>query len=93
MLASVTVAFLPIFTANVVFASRFADTADATTAFGVNLLGAMVGGCLEYTALLIGYPALIGLAAILYLCAFLTGRQTAGGTSQVPRLLSAEPAR
>jgi hypothetical protein len=93
VLASVTVAFLPIFTANVVFASRFADTADATTAFGVNLLGAMVGGCLEYTALVIGYPALIALAAILYLCAFLTGRRTAGGTSQAERLLSAEPAR
>ena len=92
VLASVTVAFLPIFMANVVFASRFADTADATTAFGVNLLGAMVGGCLEYTALLIGYPALIGLAAILYLCAFLTGRRTAGGIPQVERLLSAEPA-
>jgi SAM-dependent methyltransferase len=92
VLASVTVAFLPIFMANVVFASRFADTADATTAFGVNLLGAMVGGCLEYLALVIGYPALIGLAAILYLCAFLTGRHTAGGTSQVERLLSAEPA-
>jgi len=92
LLASVSVAFLPIFMANVVFASRFADTADATTAFGVNLLGAMVGGCLEYTALVIGYPALIGLAAILYLCAFLTGRRTAGGTSPVERLLSAEPA-
>jgi hypothetical protein len=92
VLASVTVAFLPIFMANVVFASRFADTADATTAFGVNLLGAMVGGCLEYTALLIGYPALIGLAAVLYLCAFLTGRRTAGGTSHVDRLLSAQPA-
>jgi len=52
----------------------------------------MVGGCLEYTALVIGYPALIGLAAILYLCAFLTGRRTAGGTSPVERLLSAEPA-
>jgi len=92
LLASVSVAFLPIFMANVVFASRFADTADATTAFGVNLLGAMVGGCLEYTALVIGYPALIGLAAILYLCAFMTGRRTAGGTSPVERLLSAEPA-
>ena len=63
-------AFLPIFCANIVFAKRFADTADATTAFGANLLGAMVGGCLEYTALIVGYPALLVLAGALYLAAF-----------------------
>jgi hypothetical protein len=53
----------------------------------------MVGGCLEYTALVIGYPALIGLAAVLYLCAFLAGRRTRGGTPPVERLLSADLAR
>ncbi|MEU6712241.1 spermidine synthase [Nonomuraea sp. NPDC046802] len=65
--AAVTVAFLPIFAANVVFAKRFADTADATTSFGANLLGAMVGGCLEYVALVIGYKGLLIVAAVLYL--------------------------
>ncbi|MGP3958112.1 spermidine synthase [Nonomuraea sp. 3N208] len=65
--AAVTVAFLPIFAANVVFAKRFADTADATTSFGANLLGAMVGGCLEYAALVIGYKGLLIVAAILYI--------------------------
>ncbi|TMR88493.1 spermidine synthase [Nonomuraea basaltis] len=65
--AAVTVAFLPIFAANVVFAKRFADTADATTSFGANLLGAMVGGCLEYAALVIGYKGLLIVAAVLYL--------------------------
>ncbi|HEX4811582.1 MAG TPA: spermidine synthase, partial [Nonomuraea sp.] len=64
--AAVTVAFLPIFAANVVFAKRFADTADATTSFGANLLGAMVGGCLEYAALVIGYKGLLIVAAVLY---------------------------
>ncbi|TDE30707.1 spermidine synthase [Nonomuraea mesophila] len=64
--AAVTVAFLPIFAANVVFAKRFADTADATTSFGANLLGAMVGGCLEYAALVIGYKGLLIVAALLY---------------------------
>ena len=63
-------AFLPIFFANVVFSKRFADTADGATAFGANLLGAMVGGCLEYTALVIGYPALLVVAGLLYLAAF-----------------------
>ncbi len=70
LIAATTLAFLPIFCANVVFAKRFADTADATTAFGANLLGAMVGGCLEYTALIVGYPALLGIAGLLYLAAF-----------------------
>ncbi|MFG2074371.1 spermidine synthase [Nonomuraea maritima] len=65
--AAVTVAFLPIFAANVVFAKRFAETADATTSFGANLLGAMVGGCLEYAALVIGYQGLLVVAAVLYL--------------------------
>jgi SAM-dependent methyltransferase len=63
-------AFLPIFFANVVFSKRFADTADGATAFGANLLGAMLGGCLEYTALVIGYPALLVVAGLLYLAAF-----------------------
>ncbi|PZG19979.1 spermidine synthase [Nonomuraea aridisoli] len=65
--AAVVVAFLPIFAANVVFAKRFAETADATTSFGANLLGAMVGGCLEYAALVIGYQGLLVVAALLYL--------------------------
>ncbi|GGK83316.1 hypothetical protein Ppa06_42430 [Planomonospora parontospora subsp. parontospora] len=67
---AVVVAFLPIFAANVVFAKRFADSADGTTAFGANLLGAMVGGCLEYLALVIGYQALLAVAGLLYLGAF-----------------------
>ncbi|NUR84815.1 MAG: spermidine synthase, partial [Nonomuraea sp.] len=68
--SAVVVAFLPIFAANVVFAKRFTDTADATTSFGANLLGAMVGGCLEYLALIIGYRGLLIVAAVLYLGAF-----------------------
>jgi hypothetical protein len=67
---AVVVAFLPIFAANVVFAKRFTDTADATVAFGANLLGAIVGGCLEYLALIIGYQGLLAVAGLLYLGAF-----------------------
>jgi hypothetical protein len=70
LVAAVAVTFAPIVAANIVFAARFAETADPTAAFGANLLGAMVGGCLEYLALLIGYPALVGVAAVLYLGAF-----------------------
>ena len=53
---------------------RFRDTADSTTAFGANLLGAMIGGILEYLALIVGYRWLLALVALLYALAFITGR-------------------
>jgi hypothetical protein len=70
LLCATVLAFLPIFLANVAFAKRFADTSDSQEAFGVNLLGAIVGGCLEYAALLTGYDDLLVLTAVLYLVAF-----------------------
>jgi hypothetical protein len=74
---AVTIAFLPIFAANVVFAKRFTETADATASFGANLLGAMVGGCLEYAGLLVGFDGLLVVAALLYVGAFLLRPRTA----------------
>ena len=70
---AVIIAFMPIFLANMVFSQRFRDTGDSTTAFGANLLGAMVGGILEYSSLVIGYRWLLVLVALLYGLAFLTG--------------------
>ncbi|WP_214102920.1 spermidine synthase [Acrocarpospora catenulata] len=70
LITAVVIAFLPIFAANVVFAKRFAETENATMSFGANLLGAMVGGCLEYFALVSGYNALLIVAGVLYLGAF-----------------------
>jgi len=70
-LVAVVIAFTPIFAANVIFAKRFTDTADGTASFGANLLGAMLGGCLEYAGLLIGFHGLLIIAAALYLGAFL----------------------
>ena len=37
----------------------------------MNLLGAILGGCLEYAALLTGYRNLLIVVAVLYLFAFL----------------------
>ncbi len=71
---AVVLAFTPIFLANLVFAERFRDVGSSTTAFGANLLGAMVGGVLEYSALVIGYRSLLILAALLYGAAFFYGR-------------------
>jgi SAM-dependent methyltransferase len=72
---AVALAFAPIFVANVIFASRFRNVPDSTSAFGANLLGAMVGGLLEYGALVVGYRALLVVVAVLYGAAFLTGRR------------------
>jgi hypothetical protein len=71
-IAAVSLAFFPIFVANLIFAERFRDTADATAAFGANLLGAMLGGTLEYLSLLIGFRALLLVVAGLYGLAYLT---------------------
>jgi hypothetical protein len=49
-------AFAPVFLANLVFAQRFADVHNSGTAFAVNLLGAMVGGALEYLSLVTWVP-------------------------------------
>lgn len=73
-LLAVLIAFSPIFVANLVFAERFAGVDNSTAAFGSNLLGAMVGGVLEYSSLLTGYKAMLVLIAVLYGAAFLTGR-------------------
>jgi SAM-dependent methyltransferase len=63
---AVLLAFAPILIANLIFAQRFKDVAESVTAFGANLLGAMLGGILEYTSLLTGYRALLILVAALY---------------------------
>jgi hypothetical protein len=72
---AVTLAFFPIFTANLVFTQRFKSTASSTVAFGANLLGAMVGGLLEYAALITGFRGLLVVVAVAYGLAFLTGRK------------------
>jgi SAM-dependent methyltransferase len=72
---AVLIAFMPIFLANLVFADRFRGVEASTIAFGANLLGAMVGGALEYSALVLGYRALIPVAGLLYGLAFVFSRR------------------
>jgi len=71
LVVAIVIAFVPIFLANVAFAKRFAESDSSRAAFGVNLLGAILGGCLEYAALLTGYRNLLLVVAGLYLIAFL----------------------
>ena len=83
-LVATAVAFVPVFLANLVFARRFRDVAASNVAFGANLLGAMVGGVLEYASLVTGYRALLILVGALYAAAFAlqrfqVGRQVMAG--------------
>ena len=71
--------FTPIFIANLVFAQRFRTVADSNVAFGANLLGAVLGGVIEYAALVSGYAALAILVALLYGAAFFFGRRLQWG--------------
>jgi hypothetical protein len=70
LVAATVLAFLPIFLANIAFAKRFQESSDSQSAFALNLLGAIVGGCLEYSALFSGYANLMIITGLLYLAAF-----------------------
>jgi hypothetical protein len=90
---AIVISFVPIFAANIIFAKRFADTADAPLAFGTNLLGAIVGGCLEYLSLIFGYRALLLLAGALYVASYLVmPREVERGTAATSRRVPATAA-
>lgn len=62
--------FSPVFFANILFSDLFRTQKKSASAFGWNLMGALLGGALEYLAMLTGYRALIVVVGILYLAAF-----------------------
>lgn len=85
------IAFVPIVFANLVFAHSFRDTAMADMSFASNLLGAMVGGALEYVALLTGYRALLLVIAGLYaIAAILASRLRVFADRQLVRAAAAQ---
>jgi hypothetical protein len=69
------IAFAPVFFANLVFTQSFRDTEAADMAFASNLIGAMVGGALEYLALLTGFRTLLLVVLVLYASAYLLSRR------------------
>ncbi len=91
-IGAVALWFTPIFIANLVFAHRFANVEQSNVAFGANLLGAMIGGVLEYLALVSGYQTLVIVVALLYGIAFLTGRAHLRVGIRVPGTVAAEGA-
>jgi len=83
-LAASALGFAPVYLANLIFAQRFREVASSATAFAANLLGAMVGGTLEYLSLITGYRASLIAVAVLYGLAFVTGRGRPAETAPVP---------
>jgi hypothetical protein len=60
---------LPILFAATIFAMLFSNRANPTRALAYNLVGAIVGGVLEYSSMLTGVKALYLIAAAAYLAA------------------------
>ena len=68
--AATAVTFTPVLLGNLIFAERFRSVAASTTAFGVNLLGAILGGALEYSSVVLGYRWLVLVVGVLYSVAY-----------------------
>ncbi|MGH1404778.1 MAG: hypothetical protein ACRBDL_11095 [Alphaproteobacteria bacterium] len=62
----------PIFFSGLVFSSLFKKAENITTAMAYNIIGAMLGGVLEYNALRFGYSSLYLLAFFIYGFAWVT---------------------
>jgi hypothetical protein len=73
-LAACALAFAPIFIANLIFAQRFSGVEMTGNALAANLLGAIVGGVIEYAALITGYRFLLIVVGVLYALAFVSSR-------------------
>jgi hypothetical protein len=66
---------LPVFFAGIIFSTLFAQSRHPSASFGSNLLGAVVGGCLEYLSMFIGLKSLVLVALSLYLVVLLLVRR------------------
>ncbi len=75
-LATVFVLGAPFFFAGLVFSRAFAGSRAPQQALGMNILGAIVGGCLEYLSMVTGAAALCLLALGLYLVSWIVAKKT-----------------
>jgi hypothetical protein len=92
LLLSVLMVGGPIFFASVCFALRFRERPAADIAFGWNLLGAVVGGLLEFLSMSLGLKALTLIAILAYLSAFLIrSRSLAPKVAEAPVVREAQP--
>lgn len=81
---------IPVGFAGIIVSIRLSRARDPTAALGSNLLGAVLGGCLEYLSMAIGLQGLLLLAAGLYLAALaLLGQPVAAVSTSTDRLAEA----
>jgi SAM-dependent methyltransferase len=85
------ISFLPVFLANLVFTWSFRETDAADLAFASNLVGAMLGGALEYVALVTGFRFLLVIVATLYVAAFALTRLRLLGDAGLQRAIVTAP--
>jgi hypothetical protein len=65
----------PVYFAALVFALIFRDHSETTRGLAFNLVGAIVGGVLEYAAMVTGVKALYLIASLSYVCALAAVRR------------------
>jgi hypothetical protein len=65
----------PVFFASLIFSTLLGRRTDGTRALAYNLLGAILGGVVEYSSMVFGVKALYLLAAVIYLGALLLSRR------------------
>jgi hypothetical protein len=80
-----------VFLANLVFTWSFRETDAADLAFASNLVGAMLGGALEYVALVTGFRFLLVIVATLYVAAFALTRLRLLGDAGLQRAIVTAP--
>jgi len=68
---------LPIFFASMIFSTLLGGRAEPARALAYNLLGAIVGGVLEYSSMILGIKGLYLVAGTLYLAAMLLAARKA----------------
>lgn len=61
---------LPLFFAGIIFADSFKKTKDVSRVFAYNLLGAILGGVIEYVSMLSGFSFLLFLAITMYFLSY-----------------------
>ena len=67
----------PLFFSGIVFSTLFSRTKDVGAAMAYNIMGAMLGGLLEYNAMRFGFSALYPMGAALYVLAAVTAMRAA----------------
>jgi len=80
------VLFSPILMANLIFRRLFGDTVAPDIAFASNVLGAFIGGTLEYMSLQVGYHLLLVPVIVAYVLSFVAVAYRNGRRGLVPRL-------